>query len=181
MTRIPIIGRLLDVRRPRLVAVALAAGLGLGAAPLALPETAEARSPFKLNPETTMSGAEPLVSEVQYRGRSGYRIPGGYYRGGTPRYGHYPRYPRYGYYPRYPRTGYYPSYRYRYSPGAAVAAGVAGLALGAVVGSQARSGYYPARGSTDWYAYCARKYRSFDPRSGTYLGYDGRRHYCRVP
>lgn len=181
MTRIPIIGRLLDVRRPRLVAVAVAAGLGLGAAPLALPETAEARSAFKLNPETTMSGAELLVSEVQYRGRSGYRVPRGYYRGGKPRYGHYPRGPRYGYYPRYPRYGYYPGYRYRYNPGAAVAAGVAGLALGAVVGSQARSGYYPARGSADWYAYCARKYRSFDPRSGTYLGYDGRRHYCRVP
>jgi hypothetical protein len=26
--------------------------------------------------------------------------------------------------------------------------------------------------------YCARRFRSYDPRSGTYLGYDGRRHPC---
>ncbi len=31
----------------------------------------------------------------------------------------------------------------------------------------------------DWLAYCAARYRSFDPASGTYLGYDGRRHACR--
>ena len=30
-----------------------------------------------------------------------------------------------------------------------------------------------------WLAYCASRYRSFDPVSGTYMGYDGRRHYCR--
>ena len=30
----------------------------------------------------------------------------------------------------------------------------------------------------DWVAACARRYRSFDPDSGTYLGYDGLRHYC---
>jgi len=27
-------------------------------------------------------------------------------------------------------------------------------------------------------AYCARRYRSYDPASGTYLGYDGVRHAC---
>jgi hypothetical protein len=27
-------------------------------------------------------------------------------------------------------------------------------------------------------AYCAQRYRSYDPASGTYLGYDGRRHPC---
>ena len=26
---------------------------------------------------------------------------------------------------------------------------------------------------------CARRFRSHDPRSGTYLGYDGHRHICR--
>jgi hypothetical protein len=36
-----------------------------------------------------------------------------------------------------------------------------------------------AAGTRDWYAYCNAKYRSFDPRSGTYLGYDGERHRCR--
>jgi hypothetical protein len=30
----------------------------------------------------------------------------------------------------------------------------------------------------DWVAACARRYRSFDPESGTYLGYDGYRHAC---
>ena len=33
--------------------------------------------------------------------------------------------------------------------------------------------------SDDWLNYCSRRYRSFDPASGTYLGYDGYRHYCR--
>jgi hypothetical protein len=27
-------------------------------------------------------------------------------------------------------------------------------------------------------SYCAQRFRSYDPRSGTYLGYDGRRHPC---
>ncbi len=41
-------------------------------------------------------------------------------------------------------------------------------------------GYYPPRFvGSDWEAYCFSRYRSFDPVSGTYLGFDGRRHYCR--
>ena len=27
--------------------------------------------------------------------------------------------------------------------------------------------------------YCAQRYRSYDPASGTYLGYDGLRHPCQ--
>ncbi len=38
--------------------------------------------------------------------------------------------------------------------------------------------YAPAPWTPDWYAYCARKYRSFDPHSGTYLGFDGYRRLC---
>jgi hypothetical protein len=30
----------------------------------------------------------------------------------------------------------------------------------------------------DWYAYCSARYRSFEPRSGTYTGYDGIRRFC---
>jgi hypothetical protein len=30
----------------------------------------------------------------------------------------------------------------------------------------------------EWQAYCASKFRSFDPSTGTYLGYDGQRHFC---
>ena len=31
----------------------------------------------------------------------------------------------------------------------------------------------------EWYAYCRGKYRSFDPGTGYYLGYDGQYHFCR--
>ena len=34
-------------------------------------------------------------------------------------------------------------------------------------------------GAPGWEAYCFSRYRSFDPISGTYLGYDGMRRYCR--
>ena len=36
--------------------------------------------------------------------------------------------------------------------------------------------YAPAPG--DAVAYCMRRFRSYDPASGTYLGYDGYRHPC---
>ena len=39
--------------------------------------------------------------------------------------------------------------------------------------------YRPAPWTPAWYAYCEDKYRSFDPRSGTFMGYDGQRHMCR--
>ncbi len=38
--------------------------------------------------------------------------------------------------------------------------------------------YGPAPWTPDWYAYCARRYQSFDARSGTFLGFDGYRHIC---
>jgi hypothetical protein len=72
-----------------------------------------------------------------------------------------------------------------------------GFAAGAVVGSAlAAPGYYygdpgyyyddPGDYAPDVYAgpdssaeaYCAQRYRSYDPASGTYLGYDGIRHPC---
>ena len=36
----------------------------------------------------------------------------------------------------------------------------------------------PPPGGGDAVAYCMQTYRSYDPRSGTYLGYDGYRHPC---
>lgn len=55
--------------------------------------------------------------------------------------------------------------------GGAVAAGIlGGLLLGGIIASQAQQ----QRGAD----YCAQRYRSYDPYSGTYLGYDGRRHPC---
>jgi hypothetical protein len=36
----------------------------------------------------------------------------------------------------------------------------------------------PAPVGGDSAAYCAQRYRSYDPASGTYLGFDGLRHSC---
>ena len=64
----------------------------------------------------------------------------------------------------------------------------AGLAVGAIVGGLLATPYY--YGAPYYYApryyyepddavdYCLRRFRSYDPRSGTYLGYDGYRHPC---
>ena len=78
-----------------------------------------------------------------------------------------------------------------------------GVAAGAFVGGALASDYYGPYGyyGDDYYdngyyddggvavvgaapvegdgsAYCAQRYRSYDPASGTYLGYDGMRHPC---
>lgn len=80
--------------------------------------------------------------------------------------------------------------------GVGIGAGV-GFATGALVGSALAAPYYAgaygygpyaydydgpyeeayrAGGADD--AYCAQRFRSYDPRSGTYMGYDGVRHPC---
>jgi hypothetical protein len=33
-------------------------------------------------------------------------------------------------------------------------------------------------GDSDSTAYCMQRFKSYDPASGTYLGYDGKRHPC---
>ena len=75
-----------------------------------------------------------------------------------------------------------------------------GLAAGALLGGAIAAGsnpyyygpgyyggpaYYPAPGPVvvepggdDAIAYCMQRFKSFDPASGTYLGYDGYRHPC---
>jgi hypothetical protein len=58
----------------------------------------------------------------------------------------------------------------------AVAAGVAaGLLLGVIANEAARQDEQQQQ-SAD---YCAQRYRSYDPESGTYMGRDGVRHPCR--
>ncbi|WP_019171333.1 BA14K family protein [Pseudaminobacter salicylatoxidans] len=32
----------------------------------------------------------------------------------------------------------------------------------------------------EWYRYCSDRYRSFNPRSGTFTGYDGLQHFCNA-
>lgn len=109
-------------------------------------------------------------------------------------------------------------HRHRHNGGDALAAGVAGLAVGVIAGAALASpppprryyyeddGYYAppppprrvyyrqtyvyeqpapvyrpalAPWSRSWYRYCSSRYRSFDPQSGTFVGYDGREHFCR--
>jgi hypothetical protein len=94
------------------------------------------------------------------------------YRGG-PRYveRRYDAPRRYGYEPR----GYY-----RRDRGNALAAGALGLATGAIIGgaiAQSQAQAAPVYGG-DTASYCAQRYRSYDPASGTYLGYDGVRRAC---
>ncbi|HZT26168.1 MAG TPA: BA14K family protein [Pseudolabrys sp.] len=75
--------------------------------------------------------------------------------------------------------------------GGAWGAGLAGFAAGAVIGSALapRPYYYdygpdyayvpgPVVEGGDAVAYCEARFRSYDPASGTYLGYDGLRHPC---
>lgn len=86
--------------------------------------------------------------------------------------------------------------------GAAIAAGVIGLAAGAILlGATSRPSYagpppannyrpapYPGRvsgavgyqpWSPAWYRYCASKYRSFVPETGTYTTYRGEQKFCQ--
>lgn len=68
---------------------------------------------------------------------------------------------------------------------AAAIAGVGGLIVGGlIVGSAHRHhGHHHVGGGYGWNAHvarCAARYRSYDPYSDTYLGYDGYRHYCRL-
>ncbi|XIA62682.1 BA14K family protein [Bradyrhizobium sp. TZ2] len=93
---------------------------------------------------------------------------GGYYRGGG-----------YGYHRhRHHRGGFW--------PGVAV-----GVGIGSAYGYYGSPYYYDdpyyydesvvaaAPVGDDAAAYCAQKYKSYDPASGTYLGYDGQRHPAR--
>ena len=57
------------------------------------------------------------------------------------------------------------------------AAGViGGLAAGAILGGAIAS--QRAQGANNAHAYCSQRFGSYDPRTGTYLGYDGNRHPC---
>src|ERR1700734_100059 len=90
-------------------------------------------------------------------------------------------------------------YAHGYRPGDGVGVGAAALATGAIIGgaiATQNQGYYPDQNysgySPDYayeappvaynnggsVAYCEQTYRSYDPASGSYLGYDGFRHAC---
>jgi hypothetical protein len=89
---------------------------------------------------------------------------------------------------------------HRHGGGGFIPGAVAGAVIGGAIASQSYGyapgyyapGYYddqysdddgvvavaPAPVGGDDVAYCMQTYRSYDPRSGTYLGYDGYRHPC---
>lgn len=152
--------------------LSLLAAAGLTVALIAPGAQAQPLRPASLD----LAAADSPITQVQWRGGNG-----GYGRGYAP--GYYARGPGYG-------PGYGPAYGPRYgyrncgwgncnnNNGAAVAAGVVGgLMLGAAAASAANAANSAPRPG-NWAAYCASRYRSFDPASGTYLGYDGLRHPC---
>ncbi len=77
-----------------------------------------------------------------------------------------------------------------YGGGGAIAGFAAGAILGGVLASQPYGygpgyaygpGYGPGPGYVeggDAVGYCMSRFKSYDPGSGTYLGYDGMRHPC---
>jgi len=69
--------------------------------------------------------------------------------------------------------------------GGAWAGFTAGAILGGLLAAPYYNGpyYYPGPGyyepvPADTVAYCVQRFRSYDPATGTYVGYDGRRHLC---
>jgi hypothetical protein len=160
--------------RTFMIAALATAGLG-STSVIAAPAPAAPQGPVA-------QAVEPLAAYAQYPG--GFRTPNPHFAGRG--YGYYGR-PSYGgpYYgrPYYGRHYYgrpYAGRYYRRGYGGAAAAGIAGLATGAIIGGvlaqQAAPTYVVPNGGGD--AYCAQRYRSYDPASGTYLGYDGLRHPC---
>jgi hypothetical protein len=69
--------------------------------------------------------------------------------------------------------GYRGGYRGGHGGGGAAAV-IGGLAAGAIIGGAIAASQ--AKANND--AYCAQRFRSYDPASGTYLGLDGARHPC---
>ncbi|MCX5481458.1 BA14K family protein [Kaistia geumhonensis] len=155
----------------RMISAALAAVIGLGAV-----------------------AATTSTASADWRGPGwggpGYGGPG--WRGG-PGYG-----PRPGWYG--PRPGrwygpargawYGPGWRGNYyggwvgNPGAAAAAGaILGLGVGAAIASAQNNGGYevPPPPGVAWQnhvAYCQNRYRSYNPATDSFTGYDGRQYRC---
>lgn len=143
--------------RPRSLAAAtlVAVGLSLAShAAVAAPITGVSAGALAAR------STDPGVVDVRWRRGWGWGVGAGIVGGVI--IGHALTAPHY-YRPYYARPYYYPGpvyYRYR---------------------TYSAPTYYrePAyEGYDDDVAYCMRRFRSYDPRSGTYLGYDGYRHPC---
>jgi BA14K-like protein len=167
---------IMQVSSRLLVVVALAAGAACFAAPAAAaPITASS---------SLRAAAAPLVESVQWRWRRGWWAPGvaaGVVAGaaiasqswdGTSYYNNYAYSPGYSYSPGYTYSGssgyvYSNAPEYSYSsPGYRSAYNAYAYSPGSSSGGNSA-------------AYCQQRFRSYDPASGTYMGYDGQRHPCR--
>jgi len=75
-------------------------------------------------------------------------------------------------------------------------AGLIGLGVGAAVGAALTApayagppppgaygpvagAYGPPAWTPAWYTYCAQRYRSFNPHTGYFIGYDGQPYFCQ--
>ena len=80
--------------------------------------------------------------------------------------------------------------------GHAWGAGLLGFGVGAIIGSALAPrevyvvppppppyygpvAYGPPPWTPGWYDYCASRYRSFNPNTGYFVGYDGYPHFCQ--
>jgi hypothetical protein len=169
------------MRTTRTFALALAAVFAFGGIAETTPQAVAAERPTaasidKVRADAMARLAEGDVQTVRDRGRGrgweggmNYRGGRGYGRGGRD-------YGRRGYYGRnrgyYGRRDYYDrGYRRHRGRNIALGVGAAALAIGAIAAANQNNG---ARGS-DW---CARRYRSYDYRSGTYIAAGGVRRSC---
>lgn len=159
--------------------MAIAATAALGAFGFNAPASAAEKGTMPIDKlAAAVQSGDVNIDYVQdyYRGRAIRRG----YRGAGPRYVERRYYGPRGYY----GNRYYGDRRYyRRDRGNALAAGALGLATGAIIGgalaqsqAQAAPTYVAPGGSAA--AYCAQRFKSYDPASGTYLGYDGLRHPC---
>jgi len=104
------------------------------------------------------TGAVAPVENVQWRWRGGRWIGPAVGFGAGLAVGSALAAPAYAYGPGYDAYGYDEGYDEGYDDGYVAAA--------------------PGPVGGDGVAYCAQRFRSYDPASGTYLGYDGLRHPC---
>ena len=136
----------------RSITVAAAALLAMSIAPVANVASAMPAG----NALAFKNTAAANIQTVQYHHRGGH----GRHYGGRGRYGGY------------------------YGGGAGVAAGIlGGMMLGGMLAGPryydyAPGPYYGPGYYGDAVGYCMRRFKSYDPNSGTYLGYDGYRHPC---
>ena len=153
-------------------------------AALVVPEMANTASALPLervgqtSPEANAENSNLLVDATYRSERRRYirRYNGDQYSYRRHGYNHY----RGRYYGnRYPYRR-YPYYGYGYGDGYGYGSSWIGFGVPFFGFGYDDYGYdnYGGGGHVRW---CLNRYRSYDPRSDTYLGYDGHRHFCRSP